>query len=48
MPKKIDPQLRARCVRLVREHAQEYPPTQTAAVTVVARQEGVPRESVRR
>ncbi|WP_422115743.1 hypothetical protein [Brachybacterium sp. UNK5269] len=25
MPKKIDPQLRARCVRLVRDHAQEYP-----------------------
>ena len=25
MPKKIDPQLRARCVRLVREHLQEYP-----------------------
>lgn len=37
MPKKIDPQLRARCVRLVREQAQEYP-TQAAAVTVVARQ----------
>jgi len=47
MPKKIDPQLRARCVRLVREHAQEYP-TLTAAVTAVARQEGVSRESVRR
>jgi transposase len=47
MPKKIDAQLRARCVRLVREHQQEYP-TQTAAVTAVARQEGVSRESVRR
>lgn len=47
MPKKIDPQLRARCVRLVREHLQEYP-TQTAAVTAVAHQEGVSRESVRR
>src|SRR5690625_5707175 len=47
MPKKIDPQLRARCVRLVREHAQEYP-TLTAAVPAVARQEGVSRESVRR
>ena len=31
MPKKIDTQLRARCVRLVREHQQEYP-TLTAAV----------------
>ncbi len=47
MPKKIDPQLRARCVRLVREHLQEYP-TLTAAVTAVARQAGVLRESVRR
>ena len=47
MPKKIDSQLRARCVRLVREHQQEYP-TQTAAVTAVARQEGVSKESVRR
>lgn len=43
-PWKIDPQLRARCVRLERERAQEYP-TLTAAVTAVARQEGVSRES---
>ena len=47
MPKKIDPQLRARCVRLVREHQQEYP-SQFAAVVAVARQEGVSKESVRR
>lgn len=47
MPKKIDPQMRARCVRLVREHQQEYP-TLTAAVVAVARQEGVSKESVRR
>lgn len=47
MPKKIDPQLRARCVRLVREHQQEYP-TLTAAVLAVARQESVSKESVRR
>ena len=47
MPKKIDAQLRARCVRLVREHQQEYP-TLTAATAAVARQEGVSRESVRR
>ncbi|GAP79963.1 mobile element protein [Brachybacterium sp. SW0106-09] len=47
MPVTIDPQLRARCVRLVREHLQEYPAL-TAAVTAVARQEGVSRESVRR
>lgn len=47
MAKKIDPQLRTRCVRIVRDHAQEYP-TLTAAVTAVARQEGVSRESARR
>ncbi|MFD4009289.1 transposase [Brachybacterium paraconglomeratum] len=47
MPVTIDPQLRARCVRLVREHQQEYP-TLTAAVTAVTRREGVSRESVRR
>ncbi|MBE9403423.1 hypothetical protein IOE58_04200 [Brachybacterium sp. Marseille-Q2903] len=46
-PWKIDSQLRVRCVRLVREHQQEYP-TLTAAVTAVARQEGVSRESARR
>src|SRR5699024_7503463 len=47
MPKKIDTHLRARCVRLVREHQQEYP-TLTAATAAVARQEGVSRESVQR
>lgn len=47
MPKMIDPQLRARCGRLVRDHAQVYP-TLTAAVTAVARREGVSRESARR
>ena len=47
MPKKIDPQLRARCVRLARGHQQEYP-SQFAAVVAVARQEGVSKESVRR
>lgn len=47
MSNKIDPQLRARCVRLVREHQRGYP-TLTAATTAVARQEGVSRESVRR
>lgn len=47
MPKKIYSQLRARCVRLVREHQQEYP-SQFAAVVAVARQEGVSKESVRR
>ncbi len=47
MRKKIDPQLRARCVWLVPEHAQEYP-TLTAALPAVARKEGVSKESVRR
>lgn len=47
MPKKIDPVLRERAVRLVREHRAEYP-TITAAVTAVARQEGVGHESLRR
>ena len=47
MPKKIDPVLRERAVRLVREHRAEYP-TVTAAVVAVARQEGVGHESLRR
>ncbi|MGP9746533.1 hypothetical protein [Brachybacterium sp. AOP29-B2-41] len=47
MPKKIDPQLRARCMRLVREHQQEYP-TLSAATAAVARHEVISRESVRR
>ena len=47
MPKKIDPELRARAVRLVREHQQEYA-TATEAMTAVANQLGVARESVRR
>lgn len=47
MPKKIDPELKARAVRLVLEHRSEYP-TMTAAVLAVARQEGVGKESLRR
>lgn len=47
MPKKIDPQLKARAVRLIREHQQEYPSV-TAAAEAVARQVGVGQESVRR
>ena len=47
MPKKIDPELRARAVRLVREHQDQYP-TVTDAVKAVARQLGVSNESVRR
>ena len=47
MPKRIDDEVKARAVRLVREHAGEYP-TLTAALVAVARQEGVSRESLRR
>jgi transposase len=47
MPKKIDPVLRERAVRLVREHRLEYP-SLTAASAAVARQVGVGHESVRR
>ena len=47
MPKKIDPALRERAVRLVREHRAEYP-SLSAASAAVARQVGVGRESVRR
>lgn len=39
MPKKIDPALRERAVRLVVEHQQEYP-SLTAAAGAVARQRG--------
>lgn len=47
MRKRIDPEVRVRAVRLVREHQDQYP-TVTAAVTAVAGQLGVSRESVRR
>lgn len=47
MPKKIDPELRARAVRLVLEHQQEYP-SPTEAMVAVSKQLGVSRESVRR
>ena len=47
MPKKIDPRLRDRAVRLVREHWSEYP-SLTAASAAVARQVGVGHETMRR
>ena len=47
MPKKIDPQVRERAVRLVLEHRAEYP-SNRQAVAAVARQEGVGAESLRR
>jgi transposase-like protein len=47
VPKKFDAELRARAVRLVLEHRQEYS-SLTAAIEVVARQVGVARETLRR
>lgn len=47
MPKKIDPKVKERCVRQVLEHLPEYP-SLTAAAEVVARREGVGKETVRR
>jgi hypothetical protein len=40
MPKKIDPKVKERCVRMVLDHLSEYP-TLTAAAEVVAKREGV-------
>ena len=51
MPKMIDPELKARAVRLVTEHVSEYPSLTAAAAAVaaaVAKQLGVGKESVRR
>ena len=47
MPKVIEPELKARAVRLVLEHRAESP-TITAAVQAVSRQVGVGKESLRR
>ena len=47
MPKKIDPEVRARAVRLVADHLGEYP-SLTAASAAVAKQVGVGHETVRR
>lgn len=47
MPKKIDPNVRERCVRQVLDTLPQYPSV-TAACEAVARREGVGKESVRR
>ena len=47
MTKKIDPEVRARAVRLVADHLGEYP-SLTAASDAVAKQVGVGHETVRR
>ena len=47
MPKKIDPEVKDRAVRLVNEHLKDYSSV-TAASEAVAKQLGVGRETVRR
>ncbi len=47
MPKKIDEELKARAVRLARDHQGDYS-SLTAVCAVVAKQLGVGKESVRR
>jgi transposase len=47
VPEKIDAKVKERCVRMVLEHLPEYP-SLTAAAEVVAKREGVGKESVRR
>ena len=47
MPKKIDPAVRERAVRLVREHRAEYS-SLTAVAEAVARRERLGKETVRR
>jgi transposase-like protein len=46
MPTKISPELKARAVRMVHEHHQDYP-RMTAESQAVARQLGLGRETVR-
>jgi hypothetical protein len=46
MPKKIDPEVRSRAVRLVNDHLAEYS-SLTAASAAVAKQVGVSKETVR-
>ncbi len=47
MPKKINPEVKARAVSLMSQHQQEYPSV-TAAAEAVAKQLGLGRETVRR
>jgi transposase-like protein len=47
MPKKIDPAVKERAVRLVREHRAQYS-SLTAAAAAVAKQERLGAETVRR
>jgi transposase len=47
MPKRYDEEFKARAVRLVTDHAEEYD-TRTACLTAVAKRLGVSYESLRR
>jgi transposase len=47
MPRKYDDEFKARAVRLVIDHAEEYD-TRTACITAVAKRLGVSYESLRR
>lgn len=47
MPKRYDEEFKARAVRLVTDHAEEYD-TRTACLTAVAQRLGVSYESLRR
>ena len=47
MPRKIDPEVKERCVQQMLEHVSEYP-NSTAAAEAVAKRNGVGTESVRR
>ena len=47
MPKKIDPEVRVRALRLLDSHGAEYP-SLSAAAEAIAKQVGVGKETVRR
>jgi transposase len=47
MPKKIEPEVRERALRLLQTHGEEYP-SLTAAAEAIAKQLGVGKETVRR
>lgn len=47
MPKKIEPEVRERALRLLETHGGEYP-SLTAAAEAIAKQVGVGKETVRR
>lgn len=46
MPSKYDPEIRAKAVRLVREHREDYP-SEWAAITAVSKRLGMNAETLR-